>query len=115
MNDISFQDLYHYNKLLFHYRVREFERVLQSPVINLKELRSVCFNGIPDDSYSFRSLCWKLLLGYLPENQAKWKTTLQGKRECYQQLLGETLLSSVLKVKVFLYLLCFRRNDNTSR
>lgn len=51
----------------------------------------MCFNGIPDDSYAFRSLCWKLLLGYLPENQAKWKSTLQGKRECYQQLLDEMI------------------------
>lgn len=89
-----------YGHCLYH-RVREFERVLQNPVINLKELRSLCFNGIPDDTYSFRSLCWKLLLGYLPENQAKWKSTLQGKRDCYQQLLGEIFCPLILIVADF--------------
>uniref|UniRef100_A0A336M0R4 TBC1 domain family member 13 n=1 Tax=Culicoides sonorensis TaxID=179676 RepID=A0A336M0R4_CULSO len=76
---------------IYKQRVREFERVLECPVINLKELRTLCFNGIPDDSYAFRSLCWKLLLGYLPENRSKWKSTLQSKRECYRQLLDEMI------------------------
>jgi hypothetical protein len=48
--------------------------------------------GIPD-SNGLRSLCWKLLLGYLGPKKATWGSTLKRKRDLYQQFIGKTFLS----------------------
>jgi hypothetical protein len=52
-------------------------KVLNNPVINIKLLREVCRKGIPDEAAYIRSICWKLLLGYLPEQREKWASVIQ--------------------------------------
>ena len=59
--------------------------ILQGPKINLHTLQAVCFHGIPDELSSLRALCWKVLLGYLPENTSKWQSTLDDHRKNYGQ------------------------------
>lgn len=73
-------------------RLQELKSLLSEDEIDHKALKALCFNGIPDDSYAIRSLCWKLLLGYLPVRRAKWTDTLAAKRALYQQFLTEMTL-----------------------
>lgn len=54
-------------------KIQEFIRELSKPVINLDKLKKMCFTGIPDDCNGLRSICWKILLGYLPCDKSKWK------------------------------------------
>lgn len=43
--------------------------------------------GIPDEK-GYRSLCWRLLLNYLPCDRNKWEGQLDHHRKLYQQWLG---------------------------
>ncbi|KAH8286202.1 hypothetical protein KR054_004439, partial [Drosophila jambulina] len=73
--------------------VKEFEDVLAAPqdLIDLKQLRQLTFNGVPDVQ-SFRALSWKLLLGYLGPRRSNWASTLAQKRALYQQFIEELVL-----------------------
>ncbi|KAH8327680.1 hypothetical protein KR074_008819, partial [Drosophila pseudoananassae] len=74
-------------------RVKEFEDVLAPPQdeIDLKQLRRLAFNGVPDVQ-SFRALSWKLLLGYLAPKRSTWASTLAQKRALYKQFIEELVL-----------------------
>ncbi|EDV50653.1 TBC1 domain family member 13 isoform X2 [Drosophila erecta] len=78
---------------IFKARVKEFEDVLTGPqdLIDLKQLRKLAFNGVPDVQ-SFRALSWKLLLGYLGPRRSSWTTTLAQKRALYKQFIEELVL-----------------------
>lgn len=58
-------------------------QLFSNPVINLKELRDSCPDGIPS---SFRARCWRLLSGYIPPNLAKSTEELAIKRKEFQRL-----------------------------
>ncbi|PSN44546.1 TBC1 domain family member 13 [Blattella germanica] len=70
-------------------RLKEFDDVLEHEVINLKNLKKLCFNGVPDEK-GRRALCWKLLLNYLPLSRGTWSETLTRKRELYKQFIGNS-------------------------
>ncbi|XP_055631516.1 TBC1 domain family member 13 [Toxorhynchites rutilus septentrionalis] len=76
---------------LYKLRVAGLEDILQQDVIDMKLLREFCFNGIPDCS-SLRSLCWKLLLGYLGPKRETWSATFVKKRELYKQFIDEMVI-----------------------
>ncbi|XP_017026431.1 TBC1 domain family member 13 [Drosophila kikkawai] len=78
---------------MFKARVKEFEDVLAAPqdLIDLKQLRQLTFNGVPDVQ-SFRALSWKLLLGYLGPRRSSWASTLAQKRALYRQFIEELVL-----------------------
>ncbi|EDW93140.1 TBC1 domain family member 13 isoform X3 [Drosophila yakuba] len=78
---------------IFKARVKEFEDILTGPqdFIDLKQLRKLAFNGVPDVQ-SFRALSWKLLLGYLGPRRSSWTTTLAQKRALYKQFIEELVL-----------------------
>jgi len=63
-------------------RVTAFEEIVKGPVIDLKRIGELSFDGIPEWT-SLRSLCWKLLLGYLPNDRSQWVEVLLQKRELY--------------------------------
>ncbi|KAK2827747.1 hypothetical protein Q7C36_018673 [Tachysurus vachellii] len=46
-------------------RIQEFKTALSEEKLDLKALRELCFAGIPFEG-GIRSLCWKILLNYLP-------------------------------------------------
>jgi len=73
-------------------RLKDLDRVLESDVIDLSKLREFCFNGIPDEK-GYRSLCWRLLLNYLPCDKNKWEEQLDHHRKLYQQWLDEILVT----------------------
>lgn len=58
-----------------------FERILNSTVVNLRDLQSLSWHGIPT---RHRAKCWQLLLGYLPV-EACWRDSyVTEKRQEYQ-------------------------------
>ncbi|KAI8323295.1 RabGAP/TBC, partial [Martensiomyces pterosporus] len=72
-------------------RLAEFSEVLFSdtrPAIDLRQLASLCFRGIPDVG-GLRSLCWQLLLGYLPPDRRKWPAVLKARRQSYFDLVSD--------------------------
>lgn len=76
---------------IYRARVQEFEDALSNDIIDLKHLRNLCFNGIPDCN-GFRALCWKLLLGYLNNKRSTWTETLIKKRNLYKQFVEELVI-----------------------
>ncbi|XP_066294183.1 TBC1 domain family member 13-like [Branchiostoma lanceolatum] len=73
-------------------RLKEFEDCLETEKIDLKHLRSLCFQGIPDGR-GLRSKCWKILLNYLPPLTTDWTDFLKKQRALYQQLLEELIIT----------------------
>eukprot|EP01114_Cavostelium_apophysatum_P013503 TRINITY_DN3283_c0_g2_i1.p1 TRINITY_DN3283_c0_g2~~TRINITY_DN3283_c0_g2_i1.p1 ORF type:complete len:457 (-),score=92.95 TRINITY_DN3283_c0_g2_i1:1237-2607(-) len=67
-------------------RLALFESVIEGPKINFDRARELSFGGIPD---SLRSLYWKLLLSYLPNDRTIWPSFLQKNRDLYQTFLTE--------------------------
>lgn len=76
---------------LYKIRVAGLEDILQQDVIDLKLLRDFCFYGIPDCN-GLRSLCWRLMLGYLGPRKDTWSATLTKKRELYKQFIEEMVI-----------------------
>ena len=59
--------------------------ILDSENINLKKLKEYSFKGL-DESPTLRSLIWKLLLNYLPNNINKWEESLLNSRKKYENI-----------------------------
>ncbi|XP_051892730.1 TBC1 domain family member 13 isoform X1 [Pristis pectinata] len=76
---------------LYKNRIEEFRIALNEPKISLSKLRELCFSGIPFEG-GLRSLCWKILLNYLPIEQAQWSSSLKKQREIYAQFLKEMII-----------------------
>ncbi|XP_046547895.1 TBC1 domain family member 13-like isoform X1 [Haliotis rubra] len=79
----------------FSYRpgIREFEELLKSDEIDFKNLRKLCFAGCPFESGSgIRSVCWKILLNYLPLKRGGWPDFLKKQRALYRQFVQEMII-----------------------
>ncbi|XP_042193728.1 TBC1 domain family member 13 isoform X2 [Callorhinchus milii] len=72
-------------------RVAEFRDALDEPNISLVRLRELCFSGIPFEG-GLRSICWKILLNYLPTERDQWSCFLKKQREVYTQFLKELII-----------------------
>ncbi|XP_063633283.1 TBC1 domain family member 13 [Cydia splendana] len=73
-------------------RIKLFEEMLDNDVIDISSLRKLAFNGIPDDK-GLRSLVWKILLHYVPQEKNIRETTLVNKRQLYKQYINEIIVS----------------------
>ncbi|KAK2643992.1 hypothetical protein Ddye_019187 [Dipteronia dyeriana] len=65
---------------------------LTKKVINIRELRRIASQGIPDGGV-VRSTVWKLLLGYLPPDRSLWSSELAKKRSQYKHFKDELLMN----------------------
>ena len=65
---------------------------LARPVIRLAELRLLARDGVPDTPADLRAVVWKLLLGYLPPEQAEWPRALARKRGDYAGYCADILI-----------------------
>lgn len=72
-------------------RLVDFDEVLNEDNIDLTNLRKICFHGIPDEG-GLRSLCWKLLLNYLPLTRSNWNDTLKRKRDLYNRFIDDLIV-----------------------
>lgn len=68
------------------FRETKFDAMLASPIIPLRDLRKLAWNGIPPHH---RPLTWKILLGYIPANTARHETTLQRRRREYKDAIKQ--------------------------
>jgi len=68
---------------------------------NEKKLKKLISIGIPNQLSSLRSLCWKILLGYLPYKHISWETNLEIKRQDYYKLRFEIVSNLTLTLKKF--------------
>jgi hypothetical protein len=66
------------------YRVIQFEHFLQAEIVDIIELRKLCWNGIP---HHYRPVIWPLLLGYYPQRKSRREETLRRKRLEYHSEL----------------------------
>lgn len=67
-------------------RVARFHRILADDnSINVAELRSLAWNGVPPH---LRAVTWQVLLGYLPANRSRQSLTLARKRQEYSDGLA---------------------------
>ena len=53
-------------------RVTSLTQALNQPLIDLKKIRALMADGIPDEAAMVRYYAWKIVLGYLPINRTKW-------------------------------------------
>ena len=49
---------------------------LNSDVVNIQSIKGFLAEGIPDEAALIREYTWKLILGYLPSERAKWNETI---------------------------------------
>lgn len=77
---------FHVQDRRLSYRELQFSKILNTPVVKLPELRKLAWNGIPSEN---RAMTWKLLLGYLPTNQARRNQTLLRKRAEYKEAMKQ--------------------------
>ena len=54
-------------------RVINFMKILGKRRINMIMLRSLAFRGVPNEVPGLRAIIWRVLLGYLPRETAKWE------------------------------------------
>eukprot|EP01022_Parablepharisma_sp_SALTPOND_P032312 TRINITY_DN838_c0_g1_i12.p2 TRINITY_DN838_c0_g1~~TRINITY_DN838_c0_g1_i12.p2 ORF type:complete len:442 (+),score=44.95 TRINITY_DN838_c0_g1_i12:95-1327(+) len=83
-----------------HERTGLFLKILNRPKINLVCLRSFSFRGIPSECIGIRGIIWRLLLGYLPPETARWESFLEAKQKEYLTLYNQTKIPSVPRVSV---------------
>ena len=55
-------------------------------------LRSLSFRGIPSEVKGLRPLVWKILLGYLPKETAKWESIIKEQKTIYDSLLKDLIV-----------------------
>ena len=59
-------------------------RILNNSLVDIEELKTACWGGIPQD---LRPICWQLMLGYLPSQTSSWQDVVHCKRKAYRELL----------------------------
>jgi hypothetical protein len=57
--------------------VINFLKTINRRSIEIAMLRSLSFRGIPSEVKGLRPLVWKILLGYLPKETAKWESIIK--------------------------------------
>lgn len=77
-------------------RVINFMKILGKRRINMLMLRSLSFRGIPNDVPSLRPIVWRVLLGYLPRETAKWDQTLRHQRQSYEEWKKDLIVEPYL-------------------
>ena len=65
-----------FNVLKTKETVINFLKIINRRKIEIAMLRSLAFRGIPNDIKGLRPLVWKILLGYLPRETAKWEEVM---------------------------------------
>ncbi|KAL1328683.1 hypothetical protein HN51_038487 [Arachis hypogaea] len=73
-------------------RQAELLAELSKKVIDMRELRRLACQGLPDGA-GIRSTVWKLLLGYLPPDRGLWSAELAKKRSQYKHFKDDILVN----------------------
>ena len=82
------------------HHIERLEKAINNDDLELAEIRSLAFHGIPDGNASYRHMrpiCWRLFLGLLPPDKTTWDATLSAKRQEFQLLKHKTESDHLLK------------------
>lgn len=60
--------------------------------IDLNVIRTLCFEGVPDEAFALRAVFWKVVLGYLPPDIFEWDNVLREKRSLYEGFVRDVVL-----------------------
>ena len=63
-----------------NYTIRQFEGALDAENVDLGRLRKLAWTGIP---WTYRTMTWQILLGYMPTNKSRRDATITRKRKDY--------------------------------
>eukprot|EP00026_Physarum_polycephalum_P003927 Phypoly_transcript_03944.p1 GENE.Phypoly_transcript_03944~~Phypoly_transcript_03944.p1 ORF type:complete len:611 (+),score=126.96 Phypoly_transcript_03944:52-1833(+) len=77
--------------LSYNERLKMYEDVLQSDILEVHLLRELAWQGIPE-AKGLRSLYWKVLLHYLPANKSLWEASLARDRKLYKDWVTELVI-----------------------
>lgn len=72
-------------------RIQDIKTLLESDKIDLIRLREYSSTGCPNEG-GHRSLIWKILLNYLPNDRTKWGSTLTSRRNEYREFVREIII-----------------------
>jgi len=73
-------------------RISKFDDCLRCEVINVDDLKELCYHGVPEGG-GRRAMAWRILLGYLPAQRKLWSDIVQEKRKLYEQLVSEMIVA----------------------
>ena len=73
--------------------------ILNKPPIDITLVKSIIGMDVLEEQPSLRSLCWKLLLNYIPTDNTDWETHIDQKRAEYNELKQKYLVSITKKKK----------------
>ena len=73
--------------------------ILNKPPIDITLVKSIIGMDVLEEQPSLRSLCWKLLLNYIPTDNKDWETHIDQKRAEYNELKQKYLVSITKKKK----------------
>eukprot|EP00347_Sterkiella_histriomuscorum_P006901 403350997 len=73
-------------------RAINFMKVLGKRRIDMIMLRSLSFRGVPQEIPGLRPIVWRVLLGYLPRETAKWEQFLKNQKQIYKDWRKELIV-----------------------
>jgi hypothetical protein len=71
-------------------------KILNKRRINMTMLRSLAFRGIPSEVTLLRPIVWRVLLGHLPKETAKWEQTMREQRVIYDDWKKDLIVEPYL-------------------
>ena len=69
-----------------------FLKILNRRKVEIPMLRSLSFRGIPSEVKGLRPIVWKVLLGFLPRETAKWEKVMMEQKEVYDGLKDDLIV-----------------------
>ena len=73
-------------------RTIEIIKTLNSSKIEIMTLRKLCFEGIPDDLPSLRTIIWKIFFKFIPLNIDNWEEIIDDKRMKYSNIKDKIMV-----------------------
>lgn len=62
--------------------------LLNQKIVDVDALKRHLAEGIPDEAALVREYCWKIILGYLPEEKERWPSTIEKQNQTYKSLVN---------------------------
>ena len=67
-------------------KIKKIKKICSQNFISIEELKNVCWQGLPYEDPAIRAECWKYLLGLYPLNNELKLSTIQRKKDEYNDM-----------------------------